>query len=389
MRRKLEAFITLPNSHFSSNFEISLNGNLSSFLALRRNFKTLFGFACILSTLFLALQNIGHAPQKIFILYFSNLSYMEHLLRDGGDLDSMDRSLIDYNHTKGLANLPGSPVVSPGSGHAPHSLNGHTSVSSPTLPPPPHLGGQADLLDPSAGLGASISFSPATPLPTPLTSPEGVNVMPVIKRDLVVRFTDKGNSVQCEMASGNGGGTNGTTPNSGMNPLNSSSSSSDRGGGNVAPPPNHQSATNLATSASTGGGGATYTNPQYSSTPKTPTPSPISGVVRGETSGASLKYKEQYEVQHYSRHPHGPTSPCESENSVCNRSRENLISQGKIYAYIMHTLYTVNITPCTICTVYTMIRSCTVYTVRYNWLPIYIPFLFVFLKKRQKYRHWS
>ena len=34
----------------------------------------------------------------------SNISYMEHLLKDGGDLDSMDRSLLDYGQNKVLLN---------------------------------------------------------------------------------------------------------------------------------------------------------------------------------------------------------------------------------------------------------------------------------------------
>lgn len=160
---------------------------------------------------------------------------MEHLLRDGDcDLDSMDRSLIDYNQSKvGVA------------GHAPNILNGngHVEISSTD---------NSKLLS-----AATINISPATPVTTP-TSPcgeAGLNVMPVIKRDLVVRFTEQQNSVRCEMAK---------------------SDKSGRGSKQEA------------------------------------TPSTV---------------REQYEVQHYARHPHGPQSPCDSENSVCNRSRENLIGK--------------------------------------------------------------
>ena len=84
---------------------------------------------------------------------FSNLSYMEHLLRDGGDLDSMDRSLIDYNPTaaKVLSASSNTSVTtshtqqaSSATSHAPQStnVNGHvTGESSPPLPPaPPTLG---------------------------------------------------------------------------------------------------------------------------------------------------------------------------------------------------------------------------------------------------------
>ena len=133
-------------------------------------------------------------------------------------------------------------------------------------------------------LSAAINVSPATPLPTPMTSPEGVNVMPVIKRDLVVRFTDKQNStnsvVRCEMAAASKTGS---------------------------------SNTNNSTS-----GSATSHSADSSST-----------VAATMPPGAAVKYKDKYEVQHYSRHPHGPTSPCDSENSVCNRSRENLLGPGK------------------------------------------------------------
>ena len=85
-----------------------------------------------------------------FSYYFSNLSYMEHLLRDGGDLDSMDRSLIDYNHAAKVLSASSHSVTTTGAGHAPtghtHSasssnVNGHGESSSPPLPPaPPTLG---------------------------------------------------------------------------------------------------------------------------------------------------------------------------------------------------------------------------------------------------------
>ena len=171
---------------------------------------------------------------------------MEHLLRDGGDLDSMDRSLIDYNQAK-IAVIP------------PESQNGDHSSQSPTLSSLPYpLINSDNLLSPVPN--ASISVLPATPMTSPMSSPDGsVNVMPVIKRDLVVRFTEQQNSVRCEMAK---------------------TTASD----------NHKDQ---------------------------------------QTQAASTGPKEQYEVQHYSRHPHGPTSPCDSENSVCNRSRENLLGPGK------------------------------------------------------------
>ena len=182
---------------------------------------------------------------------------MEHLLKDGGDLDSMDRSLLDYGQNKGLLNQQ----------NGTHPLASAADASS--LPhPPPSLTSQqqqqhqqaVNSTDASHHNVATVIFSAATPPATPMASPEGVNVMPVIKRDLVVRFREQKNSVQCEMAAAK------------------------RGDGNSAP--------------------------------------------AGNAATTPIQYKEQYEAQHYSRHPHGPMSPCDSENSVCNRSRENLI--GKI-----------------------------------------------------------
>ena len=153
--------------------------------------------------------------------------------------------------------------------------------------------GENNHLSPAGG--AAINITPATPnptpMPTPMASPTGVQVEPVIKRDLVVRFTDKQrqdkqNSVKSEMAATN---KNGQSGNNG---------SSDANHHSVATP------TNLATTNAT---------PSY----------------QQQISSGSVK--DQYEVLHYSRHPHGPMSPCDSENSVCHRSRENLIStnQGK------------------------------------------------------------
>ena len=169
---------------------------------------------------------------------------MEHLLRDGGDLDSMDRSLLDYNHKN-------NPIV---------TQNGQNGgQESPPLPAPPTQYNDK----------AAINVSPATPLPTPISSPEGVAVMPVIKRDLVVRFTDKQNSVRCEMA------------------------------------------------ASAGGGAVRRGQENHAS------------------SNASALFKDQYEAYHYT---YGPTSPVDSENSVCNRSKENLIAQGNETQIFGHSL---------------------------------------------------
>ena len=201
-------------------------------------------FATTSSCSFASSPSLLHLLQ---VLYFnhSNLSYMEHLLRDGGDLDSMDRSLLDYNHHSSNKNT--NPTIVTTS----HNGNG---ADSPPLPDPPTQYNDNK---------AAINVSPATPLPTPISSPEGVTVMPVIKRDLVVRFTEQQNSVRCEMAAGAGGG-----------------------GVKRRGQENHAAATTAA-------------------------------------------FKDQYYQYH------GPTSPCDSESSACNRSQENLIAQGKEFLNAM------------------------------------------------------
>lgn len=172
---------------------------------------------------------------------------MDHLLRDGGDLDSMDRSLLDYNHASQKV------AVISSSSHA-HNGNGHT-LESPNNQQP-----QIEHLPPVTPPNTALVLSPATPTTSPSSEVGGVSsVLPVIKRDLVVRFTEQQNSVRCEMARK----------------------------GVVAHP------------------------------------------ARGaENHAPNVNVKAQYEAQHYSRHPHGPMSPCDSESSVCNRSKENLLSQG-------------------------------------------------------------
>ena len=209
---------------------------------------------------------------------------MEHLLKDGGDLDSMDRSLLDYGQNKVLLNQQqqngghsagqhggggGLDANDSDAGGLPaHPTNGAAGAAA--APPHHHTHAQNDASH--SNNTAAIIFSAATPPVTPVASPEGVKVMPVIKRDLVVRFREQQNSVKCEMAAAKRG-TEG----------------------------NHH-----AHHCGEGVGGAP---------------------VGCSSATTNIQYKEQYEAQHYSKHPHGPMSPCDSENSVCNRSRENLIGK--------------------------------------------------------------
>ena len=221
---------------------------------------------------------------------------MEHLLKDGGDLDSMDRSLLDYGQNKVLLNQQ---QQQPNGGH-PTSASGTSTTNDSDLRGQPasqyptngaaagqhHHSTSTHAQNDASNTAAAIIFSAATPPVTPVASPEGVKVMPVIKRDLVVRFREQQNSVKCEMAATKRG-TEG----------------------------NHHSHSGEGGMDNNGSSGATTTT--------------------------NIKYKEQYEVQHYSSHPHGPMSPCDSENSVCNRSRENLIGKPpkKLHMYILPILF--------------------------------------------------
>ena len=187
--------------------------------------------------------------------------------------------------------------------------------------------GENNHLSPTGG--AAINITPATPkptpIPTPMASPTQPQVEPVIKRDLVVRFTDKQrqdkqNSVKSEMAA-------------------ATNKNGQSGGNNGSSDANHSVATPT---------NATLTNatPSY----------------QQQISSGSVK--DQYEVLHYSRHPHGPMSPCDSENSVCHRSRENLIStnQGKM------TKTKAFNTQCTLKTITFPALNRNVYIVKINFL---------------------
>lgn len=125
---------------------------------------------------------------------------MERLLTDGGDLDSMDRSLLDYNGINNGVNCskPGNgTVTSPmsdlnvsligngnGSANGAGGMNGSTTngVVTPTVTP--------TLTSPT-----SYKSSENGP-PAPALSPTAVTTQMMNKRDIVVRFTEDRNSVQ-------------------------------------------------------------------------------------------------------------------------------------------------------------------------------------------------
>ena len=134
---------------------------------------------------------------------------MDQLLRDGGDLDSMDRSLLDYNALKSANAVKyGMPPVS----NATTNGNG-IPITSPTglvssqvgIPPPQpsnHSSNRNSVLSPS-----TPPVSPCSPLPPPphmiqdgahsgdLVGDLLSDVTSVVKKDLVVRFTEQQNAV--------------------------------------------------------------------------------------------------------------------------------------------------------------------------------------------------
>ena len=142
---------------------------------------------------------------------------MEKLLRDGGDLDSMDRSLLDYNGQKQQAQLQA---------HLNSMQNNH-SFQSP-LPPPALMDSLPSCTSPPPlnGNGSSGNGALATPtnVGTPICSPTsyisdngaavgdflpgGGGVSPttvtnqIMKREMVVRFTEGGERVQSTVLSG-------------------------------------------------------------------------------------------------------------------------------------------------------------------------------------------
>ena len=138
---------------------------------------------------------------------------MDQLLRDGGDLDSMDRSLLDYNAMKNINSVK----CSAGNNSA-GAINNVTtnenglSAGTPTglLGSPPAL-----LSDPSNHSTNSFNpsltpvtppVSPCSPLPPPPILQDGaqqsttndllMDTGNVVKKDLVVRFTEQQNAVQ-------------------------------------------------------------------------------------------------------------------------------------------------------------------------------------------------
>ena len=136
---------------------------------------------------------------------------MEQLLRDGGDLDSMDRSLLDYNAMRnanavkcGAGNSPGvnSNVTTNENGMR---IISPTGMVSSQLPIP---GSQAS--NHLSSCNTSVTpvtppVSPCTPLPPPpmlqdngqgdFTNDLLMDVGNIVKKDLVVRFTEQQNAV--------------------------------------------------------------------------------------------------------------------------------------------------------------------------------------------------
>ena len=141
----------------------------------------------------------------------STTSYMEQLLRDGGDLDSLDRSLLDYNAMKNVNAVKCNTATSAGLiNNATTNENG-MHISSPTelvssqLPIPiqqssNHSSSRNSVLTPN-----TPPVSPMCPLPPPPMLQEGgecelmsdllLDAGNIVKKDLVVRFTEQQNAV--------------------------------------------------------------------------------------------------------------------------------------------------------------------------------------------------
>ena len=138
---------------------------------------------------------------------------MEQLLRDGGDLDSMDRSLLDYNAMKNANSMKNCGNISPGIVNGASSTNENgMQITSPTalvssqLPPPiQHVSNHSSSFNPSL-TPVTPPVSPCSPLPPPpmmqgngqgnLTSDLLMDAGNVVKKDLVVRFTEEQNAVR-------------------------------------------------------------------------------------------------------------------------------------------------------------------------------------------------
>ena len=138
---------------------------------------------------------------------------MERLLRDGGDLDSMDRSLLDYNPSSS----PSIPANCAATANGKAAMNnGSIAATSPTLPSPAQLpslngdgggggsGDQAAMAPPpydEGGGGGGVTAA-AAPSATPGQ---------VAKKDLVVRFDGEKTEVK-SVAGGGGGGASTAAP---------------------------------------------------------------------------------------------------------------------------------------------------------------------------------
>ena len=120
---------------------------------------------------------------------------MERLLTDGGDLDSMDRSLLDYNgvNSKPVNGTVTSPMsdlnvslLGNGNGSANGGMNGSTTNGNGVTP----------TATPTLTSPTSYKSSENGPPAPAALSPTAVTTQMMNKRDIVVRFTEDRNSVQ-------------------------------------------------------------------------------------------------------------------------------------------------------------------------------------------------
>lgn len=127
---------------------------------------------------------------------------MEQLLRDGGDLDSMDRSLLDYSAGRiGSGNNGGPNVVIRGhtsgdGARSPTYIHNHMSASTPPVSPvtpiPSPLNGTTSPSPPTSCQPIKSEFG----LTNNCSANNSAQMSNLVKKDLVVRFTEFQNTVQ-------------------------------------------------------------------------------------------------------------------------------------------------------------------------------------------------
>ena len=125
---------------------------------------------------------------------------MDQLLRDGGDIDSMDRSLLDYgaNRSNIVIRTNGDGTLSPPATFSPpfhqQQQSQNLSVGVTITPPGSPM---SPVASPANGTASPVPPDPSVVIMQQQQQQQNCNVMSnLVKKDLVVRFTEFQNSVQ-------------------------------------------------------------------------------------------------------------------------------------------------------------------------------------------------